>query len=297
MFHRNISMEHILVTKKSEDYELIDSGNGEKLERYGGMILSRPDPQAIWSKSLNVEEWQKADAIFVRTGQTGKWNINKEPQELWIVSLYDIKFSLKLLPSKHLGVFPEQSANWQWLFEKIKKETEAGKKISVLNMFGYTGGATLASAKAGAEVVHLDSSEFAVDMAHENLKLSGLAEASVRFIVDDAKKFVEREINRGNKYDVVVMDPPVYGKGLKNKVWNIEDDLTPLMSRIKNILTPEPLALLLNGYASGYSALTYSQVLSEATKDLKGEMSFGELAIEENSGRLLSSGIFARFEK
>jgi|SRR3989344_638380 len=290
-------MENLLVTEKSFNYELLDSGEGEKLERYGKVILSRPDPQALWSKSLPLSEWQKADAVFKRNSTSGKWDIRNEMPKGWGISLEGLIFNLGLMPSKHLGVFPEQSVQWRWLSEKIKKEISNGEKVSVLNLFGYTGGASLACAKAGAEVCHVDSSEFAVDLARKNTESSGLSDKKVRFMVDDARKFVEREIKRGNKYDVIVLDPPVYGKGGKGKVWNIENDLMPLLSRLKNIISDKPVAIVLNGYASGYSSITYSQMLSSATSGLSGKISYGELAIKESSvpGRLLPCGIYARF--
>ncbi len=287
-------MNNILITEKSADYELLDSGNGEKLERYGNVVLSRPDPQVLWQKSLGKEEWEKADSVFTRDGTSGKWNITKEP---WQISFEDLKFNLKLLPSKHLGIFPEQSSQWKWLYDKISPRVTLGGKISVLNLFAYTGGATLACAKAGAEVCHVDASKFVVDAAHKNLDLSSLGDKKVRFIVDDVRKFVEREVKRGNKYDVILLDPPVYGKGSNDEVWKIEEDLAPLLSRIKSILSPDPVAIVLSGYASLYSHTTYAQMLADITKDLKGTISSGELAIRESSGdRLLPCGIYARFE-
>lgn len=288
-------MDKILITEKSDGYELLDSGSGEKLERYGNIILSRPDPQALWPKLLPKSEWDRAHAVFTRAETSGKWEILKKIKEPWQVSLQGLTFSLKLLPSKHVGVFPEQSEQWRWLSEKINK---AGKKVSVLNLFGYTGGASMVCAKAGAEVCHVDASKFAVDFAHKNLELSGLSDKSVRFIVDDARKFVEREIKRGNKYDVILMDPPVYGKGAKGEIWKIEEDLMPLLSRVKNIISSEPLAIMINGYSSGYSGITYAQMLKSTIENLKGKISGGELAIKESSGsRLLPCGIFARWEK
>lgn len=287
----------ILVTEKTEDYELLDSGDGEKLERFGSMILSRPDPQALWSKMLSREEWEKASATYTREGESGKWKIKEGVSNEWQIKLNDLTFNLKLLPSKHLGIFPEQSAQWKWLEQKISPRVTLGEKVKVLNLFAYTGGASLACAKAGAEVCHVDASKFPVDYAKKNLEDSGLGDRPVRFIVDDARKFVEREIKRGNKYDIILLDPPVYGKGTDDKVWKIEEDLLPLLLRIKNILSENPLAIVLNGYASGYSAVTYSQMISSITKDISGKISFGELAIKESAGqRLLPAGIYARFE-
>ena len=310
-------MEQILITEKSADYELLDSGDRQKLERFGQVVLSRPDPQALWTRSLGETDWQKADAVYTRgAGPAGKWAIKEVSKtvfdtEDWKVILEGLTFSLKLLPSKHVGVFPEQSAHWKWLSEKIKMQIKPPRsdlgnsrskgqtfgKISVLNLFGYTGGATLACAKAGAEVVHVDSSEWAVNQAKENAKLSELDEKPVRFIVDDVRKFVEREIKRGNKYDVILLDPPVYGKGEKKQVWKIEEDLIPLLSRLKNLLSPEPLAIIINGYSSVYSHITYAQLLRTILHDISGSITSGELAVKESSGRLLPSGIFARWEK
>lgn len=287
----------ILTTKSSSEYELLDSGGGRKLERYGRVILDRPDTQAIWDKKLTQDEWKKAHAVFSHGEKSGKWKVSDGIVDAWEMTLNDVSFALALLPSKHLGVFPEQSAQWKWISEKIQSRIKEGKKVSVLNLFGYTGGASLVSAKAGAEVVHVDSSDFAVKIAQKNLKLSNLTDKSVRFIVDDVRKFVEREIKRGNTYDIVLMDPPVYGKGAKKEVWKIENDLVPLLSRVQKILSPNPLAIVLNGYASVYSSVSYKNMLDSITADLGGHVSFGEMTIEEKSGRLLPCGIYSRWSK
>jgi 23S rRNA (cytosine1962-C5)-methyltransferase len=291
-------MQITLITEKSADYELLDSGDGYKLERYGTILLSRPDPQALWSKTLTESEWKKADAKFSRTGTSGKWQISGEVKNDWSASLGGLVFKLQLLPSKHLGVFPEQSTQWEWLKDKISKKNKSEKSISVLNLFGYTGGASLACAKAGASVCHIDSSKFAVDLANINMKLSGLSDKPIRFIVDDVRKFIEREIKRGNKYDVIIMDPPVYGKGIKGEVWKIEEDLVPFLSRVKQVVSSNPLGIILNGYSSVYSHITYKQILVEMCKTFGGSVSSGELVIKESLGeRFLPSGIFARWEK
>ena len=289
----------ILITEKSKDYELLDSGDEEKLERFGKFILRRPEPQAIWSKSLPDSEWQKADASYTRDGETGKWQKAENFLEMWRIELEGLTFNIKLLPSKHLGVFPEQSSHWDWLRSLIK---DSSRDVKVLNLFGYTGGASLASSKAGAKVVHVDASQFVVDAAHKNYLDSGLKGTEVRFIVDDVRKFVEREIKRGNKYDVILLDPPVYGKGnqkqKQKQIWKIEEDLMPLLLCLKNLLSTEPLAIIINGYSSLYSHITYAQMLSEITKGLGGKISSGELAIKESaSGKLLPSGIFVCWEK
>ena len=289
-------MNEIYTTKKSADYELLDSGDGRKLERFGQFVLSRPDPQALWKKSLEESVWQLADATFEQTTGRGKWHNKKTFPEDWKISLEGVTFVLKPSVFKHIGVFPEQVSNWQWLSEKIKTSVESGQKVSVLNLFGYTGGATLSCAKAGADVCHVDSSEFAVDSAMANRDASGLSEKPIRFIVDDVKKFVEREIRRGQKYDCVVLDPPVYGKGTKKEVWNLESDLLPLLSQVSKLLSDKPLAVLLSGYASGYSDVTYKQILSDTFVSTT-KFSSGQLGIlQTDSEKVLPCGIFARAE-
>jgi len=193
-------LQNILVAERSDDYELLDSGDGQKLERYGRVVLSRPDPQALWPKMLSKSKWDDISAKFERVRTTGKWQIMKEISDPWQVTLEGITFSLKLLPSKHIGLFPEQSAQWEWIADKIQTRTTQGNPVYVLNLFGYTGGASLACAKAGAEVTHVDSSKFAVDLAMKNRDLSGLKEKPIRFIVDDVRKFAEREIKRGRTH-------------------------------------------------------------------------------------------------
>lgn len=291
-------MNEIFITKKSEDYELLDSGDGRKLERFGDFVLSRPDPQALWQKSLAESVWQSADATFEQTTGRGKWRNKKSFPDDWKVVLDDVTFLLKPSVFKHIGVFPEQSINWQWLSEKIKTRTSAEQKVSVLNLFAYTGGATLICAKAGAEVCHVDSSQFSVDCAMANRDASGLSDAPIRFIVDDVKKFVEREIRRGQKYDCIVLDPPVYGKGIKKEVWNLETDLVSLLSNLPKLLSDKPLAVLLSGYASGYSHTTYKQMLQDTLSNISNsQFSFGQLGISQSdSDRILPSGIFARCE-
>ena len=292
-----------LITEKSKDYELLDSGGLEKLERFGKFILRRPELQALWPKLLEEPEWQKADATYIRTGQTGKWVTKENFREMWQIELEGLTFNLKLLPSKHLGVFPEQSAHWKWLKDKIKTRHElrmgtndTNREVRVLNLFGYTGGASLALASMGAKVVHIDASKFVILAAHKNYLDSGLKDKQVRFIVDDARKFVEKEIKRGNKYDIILLDPPVYGKS-ENKLWHIEKDLVPLLSRLKNLVSENFIATILNGYSSGYSATTYAQVLYTIVSNLGGQLESGQLVIKESSGRLLPAGIFARWSK
>ncbi len=283
-----------LITKPSADYELIDSGNGEKLERYGKYVLQRPDPQALWDETLPEKDWKVADATF--DGDRKIWKKkNDSMQNEWQISFGDLKFNIKPTAFKHTGVFPEQESNWKWIEEKIKK---ANKPIKILNLFGYTGGATLAALSAGAEVTHVDSSKSSITWAKENAELSGLDKKPVRWIIDDAKKFVIREIKRGNKYDGIIMDPPSFGRGAKGEIWKIENDLLPLLKECSKILSDNLVFFLINGYAAGYSSIAYYNALKSIMGKYGGSFEFGELAIQElEAGRLLPCGIFARWSR
>ncbi len=287
----------ILITEPEEGYTLLDSGDGEKLEQYGAYRISRPDPQALWKKILPREEWDKAHAIFVRTEEKASWKLDKELPERWPIELSGLKFWIKPTAFKHTGLFPEQVSNWKWIGETIKMAQQKGRATSsVLNLFGYTGGATLAASQAGAEVVHVDGSKVALTWARENAELSGLQERPIRWILDDARAFVRREIKRGNKYDGIIMDPPAFGHGPNKEVWKIEDHFLEFLDECKQLLKEEPLFFVVNGYASGYSALTYKNNLEVLLKEYKGLLEVGELTIKETSGnRLLPSGIFARW--
>jgi len=295
-----------LITKPSKDYELLDSGGGEKLERYGKYILRRPDPQAIWNKNLPEENWKKADAIFDGDRKTWKFTQNElarsrnesSLRDGWQISFDNLKFNIKPTAFKHTGVFPEQEMNWAFIKSKVQSQKSKGiqKPIKILNLFGYTGGATLAALSAGAEVVHVDSSKSAITWARENAELSGLGKKPVRWIVDDARKFVKREIKRGSKYDGIIMDPPSFGRGEKGQVWKIEEDLPKLLEECSKILSDKPILFLINGYASGYSSVGYYNLLKPIFERYDGEFEAGELAIEESkSKRLLPCGIFARW--
>jgi 23S rRNA (cytosine1962-C5)-methyltransferase len=288
---------NILITETQKDYELIDSGDGEKLERYGNFILSRPDPQALWEKT-SPKEWEKADGVFLRNAQKASWKMKEGVSEQWQIELSGLNFIISPTSFKHTGVFPEQSVNWKWISDSIqmaqKKSPE--RKISILNLFGYTGGATLACAKAGVEVTHVDSSKSAIDWAKENAKVSGLENTPIRWMLDDVRKFVAREIKRGKKYDGIILDPPAFGHGAKNEIWKIEDDLLNLLSLCKQVLVGEPIFFIINGYSSVYSAIAYGNNIKKMMKDFGGTVEIGELAIRESSGqRLLPCGIFARW--
>lgn len=281
-----------LTTHPSKDYELLDAGNGEKLERYGEVILSRPDPEVLWGKQLGIEKWDDTTARYERTGNSGKWIGKKLPKE-WQISFSDMQFLIRPTTFKHTGLFPEQMENWKWIEKKL-----SGKPIRVLNLFGYTGGATLAAAKAGAEVTHVDASKTAVAWARENAKLSGLDAKSIHWIIEDATLFVKRELARGNTYDAIIMDPPAFGRGPNGEVWKIEEDLVPLLKNCIKLLSPTPIFFLINGYAAGYSPLAFAYNLESLVANYGGDIEYGTLAIaQSNSDRVLPCGIFARWSK
>jgi 23S rRNA (cytosine1962-C5)-methyltransferase len=290
----------ILTTEPSADYELLDSGNGEKLERYGAVRLRRPDPQALWPKH-DAALWKTAQATFVREGRDGRWKFAQAVPETWDIQLAELAFHIRPTAFKHTGIFPEQLPNWNWTRTVIGRRQAAGNPggpVSVLNLFGYTGGATLAAAQAGAKVCHVDASKASVGWARENARLSRLAEAPIRWICDDAKVFVKRELRRGHRYDAIIMDPPAFGRGPDGDVWQIEDDFLPLLADCRDLLSDTPLFFLVNGYASGYSQLAYRYNLEPLLQRYGGTLESGELTIRETAGRrLLPCGIFARWVK
>lgn len=303
----------IAVTRPSADYELLDSGEGEKLERFGQTVLSRPDPQALWHKSLDAAAWKRADGHF-----SGDWRLKPYVQAKWEISFAGLKLWVRPSSFKHVGLFPEQESNWKWMQELVGSDGPGSggpgsdgpaSAPEVLNLFGYTGGATLSCAKAGAKVVHVDGSKAAMGWARENAELSGLAEKPVRWILDDARAFVRREAKRGRRYDGIVMDPPAFGHGPGGELWKIEEHLLPLIDDCMQILKDEPLFFLINGYSAGYSALAYENALLPLARRAGGKIEAGELSIEESGPegqriggqsigeRLLPAGIFARWSK
>ncbi len=242
---------------KWKEYTVIDTSSGEKLERWGKYTLVRPDPQVIWKTEKKDPLWKSADAGYKRSKSGGgAWSENKLP-ESWCINYGDLRFRIKPMGFKHTGLFPEQAANWDWFRELIEN---ADRKISVLNLFAYTGGATVAAAKAGASVCHVDAAQGMVQAAKENARLSGLESAPIRYIVDDCKKFVEREIRRGRKYDAIIMDPPSYGRGPTGEVWKIEENIDELVTLTSTLLSDEPLFFLLNSYTTGLSASTMKYI-------------------------------------
>lgn len=285
----------ILSTLPSQDYELLDSGDGEKLERYGKVTFRRPDPQSLWKKNLSEKEWNNADAVFLRDGRTTDWKIKPGTPEKWTINFGGLKFHIRPTAFKHTGLFPEQEANWNWMREVIKNRKSKQNEIQVLNLFGYTGGASLAAAQAGANVCHVDGSKVAIGWARDNAELSGLKEKPIRWILDDAVEFVKREVKRGKKYDGILMDPPAFGHGPNGEMWKVEKDFVGLVDLCNQILSDDPLFLLINGYASGYSAIAYENNILNLKKKFGGKHEKGELTIQEKSGRLLPCGIFARW--
>lgn len=285
----------IIATPGFKDYELLDSGDAKRLERFGKYIISKPDPQAIWKPLKDKTIWEKADAVFMQNGSKGEWiNRNKVPEK-WLINYHDLAFYCRLTPFKHTGVFPEQAINWDFIQEKIKG---AQREINVLNLFGYTGVSTLMASASGAKVTHLDASKPAIAWARENQAASKLLEKPVRWILDDALKFVQREINRNVKYDAIIMDPPVYGHGPNGETWDFNESFPKLMELCQKVLSDNPLFIIVNAYAISASSVMLENVLKDYLSGLGGTFECGELALEEkDSKRLLSTGIFARWFK
>ncbi len=294
----------VLITETSKDYELLDSGEGEKLERFGSIVLSRPDPQALWRKSLPEDEWKKRNAHFSRDERRGTWEYDSQMPKKWQVEFGNLKMWIKPTAFKHTGLFPEQASNWDWTREIItaQKQKESPREVEVLNLFGYTGGASLACAQAGAKVVHVDGSKAAITWAKENAEASGLGDKPIRWILDDAQTFVEREIKRGRTYDSIIMDPPAFGHGPNKELWKIEDHFLKLIENCMKLLGDQPLFFLINGYSAGYSSVAYQNNLLPLQQKCGCSIEIGELVIEESTskppacaGRLLPCGIFARW--
>ncbi len=284
------------VANNWKDYEILDMANGEKLERWKDIILIRPDPQIIWKEKSFKNKWNLADAKYIRSSSGGgHWEYNKKLPDVWEVKYKDLTFRIKPMGFKHTGLFPEQAVNWDWMISKIQN---AKRKIKVLNLFAYTGGATVACSYAGAEVCHVDSSKGMTLWAKENLEASGLGARPVRFIVDDVIKFVNREIRRGNKYDAIIMDPPSYGRGTNGEVWKFEDNICDLVELCGKVLSDEPLFFLINSYTTGISSMVLENILKlNIGKNNKGNLSSGEIGLPmTNSNLILPCGIFARWE-
>lgn len=279
-----------------KDYEILDMSDGRKLERWGNYILDRPDPQIIWQDKTFPNKWKKKDAIYIRSNKGGgHWENINSIKPRWQVKYKDLTFNIKQMGFKHTGLFPEQAVNWDYMIDKIKN---SNRKIKVLNLFAYTGGATVACAYAGADVVHVDSSRGMVDWAKENIESSNLTDRYVRFIVDDCIKFVRREIRRGNKYDAIIMDPPSFGRGANGEVWNIEESLYLLIKLCEEVLSDNPLFFLINSYTTGMSPMVLENILSiTINKKYKGKISSGEVGLPMScSSLVLPCGIYGLWE-
>ncbi len=267
-----------------KDYEVIDCSGGEKLERWGRYILLRPDPQVIWNTPRTDKRWKHLNAHYHRSAKGGgEWEFFNLPQQ-WTVRYQSLTFHLKPFSFKHTGLFPEQAVNWNWIADQIRR---AGRQVRVLNLFAYTGGATLAAASAGAEVTHVDASKGMVGWAKENAQASGLENAPVRWLVDDCMKFVEREIRRGRTYDAVIMDPPSYGRGPKGEIWKIEDAIYPLIQSCTKILSPQPLFFLINSYTTGLQPAVLAYMLGTTMKKYDGIIQAEEIGLPVTSGGLI----------
>ena len=286
----------ILNSDHWQDYELLDSGDGQKLERFGEYVFVRPEVQAIWKKNLAQERWQEAQAIFHPSGEEsgGHWRLNKNIPDRWAMNYGDLKFWAQTTPGRHLGVFPESAAHWDWMKSLIQS---ASQPVQVLNLFGYTGLATLTAAGAGARVTHVDASKKAISWARENQFLSGLQERPIRWIVDDALKFVQRESRRGIKYHGLIIDPPKFGRGPKGEVWEVYKSLPILLDACRLLLDQKPLFAVLTVYAVKASSLHIRTILEEMLEGFSGSFDSGELVTRERSGnRLLSCAVYARWE-
>jgi len=291
------------VADRWKDYQVIDCSGGEKLERWDKYTLVRPDPQVIWNTPKTEQGWKKKNGHYHRSKSGGgEWEFFNLPQE-WSIRYNliigkTLTFRLKPFSFKHTGVFPEQAVNWDWFSQIIDNETKKNpdRKISVLNMFAYTGGATIASAAAGAHVTHVDAAKGMVAWARENAAVSGLAEAPIRWIVDDCVKFVEREIRRGNHYDAIIMDPPSYGRGPKGEIWKIEDNIYPLVQLCAQLLTEKPLFFLINSYTTGLQPAVLSYMISTALKSYGGKVEANEVGLPvTTNGLVLPCGASGRW--
>ncbi len=283
------------VVNDYHDFEIIDTSRGEKLERWGNIYLLRPDPGVMWDNGCLEEKYQKIiHSVYYRSSTGGgHWENKKQMPNSWIINYQDMKFNIKQMGFKHTGLFPEQAVNWNYIRNKIEKEE---REISVLNLFAYTGGATIAALKAGASVVHVDSSRGMVDWAKENVKVNKLDETKIRYIIDDVIKFVKREIRRGHKYDVIIMDPPSFGRGVNGEIWNIEKNLYELLSLCQEILSDKPLFLLVNSY-SGLSPILLENILKLTNKRKNIKISSDEIGLLiKEKNLILPCGIYGRVD-
>lgn len=287
----------MLISNDWKDYECLDAGNGEKLERWGNFVLRRPDPWALWTREEN-DTWNKYDALYHRNDKGGGyWEYIKKLPDYWTVKYRDLVFKVSPTGFKHTGLFPEQAYNWDYIMDKI---SSSGRKIKVLNLFAYTGGATIASSFAGAlEVVHVDASEGMIEWAKENAKLTGIENNKIRYICEDCLKFVEREQRRGNKYDAIIMDPPTYGRGPSKELWKFEDSLNKLIDACINILSDDPLFFIISSYTKGITPeILYNILYTSNLSKYNGKITTSELGLKIKATNLaLPAGVVGRWER
>jgi len=279
------------------DYDLLDSGDGKTLERVGPYTLIRPEPQTIWSRGLPNDTWEKADVLMVPTSgeHGGYWEYNRQIKQPWVIDYKGLKSEIHLSKSRHIGVFPEQASQWDWIEDQIQS---ASRPLRVINLFGYTGMATAAAARSGAEVTHVDASKHAVTWARHNLNLSGLRNAPVRWLVEDARKYLKREAKRKSFYDGIILDPPKFGRGPTGKVWAYLEDIADLLALCRQVLTPNPRFICLTSYAIQASALIPHQALQEIIEGFGGQIESGELiSVDRSKGHILSHSLFSRWSK
>lgn len=289
--------QQLLLADRWQDYHLLDTGEGMKLERWGDAVLARPDPQVIWPRQ-DGGKWDAWDGWYHRSETGGgRWEFRRALPDSWAIGYGDLTFKIRPTDFKHTGLFPEQAVNWDWCAQKIRSARDAGREVSVLNLFGYTGAATVACAGAGAEVCHVDASKGVVQWCRENAALSGLAATPIRYITDDCMKFTARESRRGRRYDAIILDPPAYGRGSAGEVWKLEEHLWPLLMECRALLSERPLFLLINGYASKLSPLVLGNLLSTLMRKHAGTITVGELGLPSpRDGLVLPCGICGRWE-
>ena len=290
----------MLIANNWKDYEILDMANGEKLERWNSIYLVRPDPQIIWDEKSFPQKWNQANARYERSNTGGgHWNYKKQVPKAWQIKYKNLTFNIKPMGFKHTGIFPEQAVNWDWMINKIQEEKKKhNRPIKVLNLFAYTGGASVACLSAGAEVTHVDSSKGMVSWAKENVVSSGLEDRPIRYLVDDVIKFVKREIRRGNKYDGIIMDPPSYGRGANGEVWKFEENIPELIDLCKQIFSDDPLFFLINSYTTGISSMVLENLLKLKLNKKQGKYENGEVGLPMTDSKLvLPCGIYARWEK
>jgi len=288
-----IQSSKLIVADKWSDYELLDCGEGQKLERWGKYIFIRPDPQAIWPK-VSPGLWKNPDAVYERSSSGGgSWNFVRKIPKYWIINYSSLKFKVRPTGFKHLGLFPEQQANWDWIINVIKN---AQRPVSVLNLFGYTGGATLAAASAKASVCHVDAARGMVEWCRENAALCNLAKAPIKYIVDDCLAFIRREIRRKRTYDAIIMDPPSFGRGKRGEVWKLEDNLWELLDECRLLLGKDPVFMLINAYTANLSPLVPANMVRSILRGRGGKTESGEIGLPVKSdGKILPCGIYCRW--